>query len=135
MSEYTPTDGQIDQLVKAGWLAIGLSQTDLAEVLDASFQQGKENGDASTGIDGDGLMQIAGALDIPLEFLQCQSTRTGKQEGDFAPVPGLGSLQSFLGLRLLRAFNELRDHRTRRMLVHLAEQIVKRQSTRHGDAG
>ncbi len=135
MSEYTPTDGQIDQLVKAGWLAIGLSQTDLAEVLDASFQQGKENGDASTGIDGDRLMQIADALDIPLEFFQNQPARAEQREGELAPAPGLGSLQSFLGLRLLRAFNELRDHRTRRMLVHLAEQIVKRQSTRHGDAG
>lgn len=30
------TDGQIDQLVKARWLAIGLSQNDLAEVLGAA---------------------------------------------------------------------------------------------------
>jgi len=29
------TDGRIDRLVKAGWLEIGLSQSDLAEVLDA----------------------------------------------------------------------------------------------------
>ena len=29
------TDGQIDQLVKARWLALGLSQDDLAEVLGA----------------------------------------------------------------------------------------------------
>ena len=29
------TDGQIDQLVKARWLALGLSQYDLAEVLGA----------------------------------------------------------------------------------------------------
>ena len=31
------TDGQIDQLVKAKWLAIGLSQYDLAEVLGAEL--------------------------------------------------------------------------------------------------
>src|SRR6266550_1792299 len=99
MSEYTPTDGQIDQLVKAGWLAIGLSQTDLAEVLDASFQQGKENGDGSNWVDADRLMQIAEALDIPLEFFQNQPARAEQREGELAPAPGLGSLQSFLGLR------------------------------------
>ena len=30
------SDGQIDRLVKARWLAIGLSQSDLAEVLGAA---------------------------------------------------------------------------------------------------
>lgn len=135
MTEFTPTDGQIDQLVKAGWLAVGLSQSDLAEVLDASFQQPPKDGNGSNEIDGNRLMQIADALDIPLEFFQCQPARPGQQEGGLAPAPGLNSVQSFLGLRLLRAFHELRDHRTRRMLVHLAEQIVKRQNTRDGDAG
>ncbi len=46
-----------------------------------------------------------------------------------------GSLQSLLDLRLLRAFRELQDHRSKRMLIHLAEQMVRRQSNRHGDAG
>jgi ribosome-binding protein aMBF1 (putative translation factor) len=32
-------DGPLDQLVKARWLAIGLSQTDLAEVLGAASSQ------------------------------------------------------------------------------------------------
>ncbi len=32
------TDGQIDQLVKARWLALGLSQNDLAEVLGSPGQ-------------------------------------------------------------------------------------------------
>jgi len=37
-----------------------------------------------------------------------------------------------LELRLLRAFCQLRDHRTKRLLIHLAEQIVKRQTDGHG---
>jgi transcriptional regulator with XRE-family HTH domain len=135
MTEYTPTDGQIDQLVKAGWLAIGLSQTDLAEVLDAALQQPPEDGNRSNGIDRARLMQIAEALDIPFELCDRQPARTEPQESDLASEPDLDSLQSFLGLRLLRAFYELRDHRTKRMLVHLAEQIVKRQNNHGGDAG
>jgi len=135
MTEYTPTDGQIDQLVKARWLAIGLSQTDLAEVLDAAFVQPPEDGNGSNGIDRDRLMQIAEALGIPFEFLHRQAARTGQHESNLASAPNVSPLQSFLGLRMLRAFHELRDDRTKRMLVHLAEQIVKRQNSRDGDAG
>jgi len=32
-------------------------------------------------------------------------------------------------------FHELRDQRTKQTLVHLVEQIVKRQTNRRGDAG
>jgi hypothetical protein len=41
---------------------------------------------------------------------------------------------SLLELRLLRAFCQLQDPRTRRLLIHLAEQLVKRQTDRGGDA-
>ena len=46
------TDGQIDQLVKAKWLALGLSQSDLAEVLGASGQQAPKGANGSIRIDG-----------------------------------------------------------------------------------
>jgi len=38
-------------------------------------------------------------------------------------------------LRLLRVFRELQDDNTKRMLIQLTEQIVKRQAARPGDAG
>src|SRR6266481_8904180 len=38
------TDGRIDRLVKAGWLEIGLSQSDLAEVLDAVLESPSKHG-------------------------------------------------------------------------------------------
>ena len=98
------TEAHLDQLVKARWLAIGLSQSDLAEVLGAAFKQTPADGDTSRAAAGR-LMQIA-----------C-------------------SLQSLLDLRLLRAFRELQDHRSKRMLIHLAERIARRQATRRGDAG
>jgi hypothetical protein len=47
----------------------------------------------------------------------------------------MSSLQSLLELRLLRAFHELRDYRAKRILVRLAECIIKRQVKRGGDAG
>jgi hypothetical protein len=126
-----PTDGHIDQLVKARWLAIGLSQTDLAEVLDATFQQ-TADGNGSNCLDTDRLMQIAEALEIPADFFCGKAIRT-EQEASSAQCAS--SLQSVLALRLMRAFQDLTDLRTREVLVQLAEQIVKRQIHRRGDGG
>jgi hypothetical protein len=129
------TDGHIDQLVKARWLAIGLSQTDLAEVLDAAFKQTHKDGNGSHDGSAARLMQVAEALDIPLDFFRSHAIKTKQEEPDPASPETFGPLHSLLELQLLRAFHELRDYRTKRMLVHLAEQIVKRQANRHNDAG
>ena len=126
-----PTDGHIDQLVKARWLAIGLSQTDLAEVLDATFQQ-TADGNGSNCVDTDRLMQVAEALEIPADFFYGKTIRT-EQEASSAQCAS--SLQSVLALRLMRAFQDLTDLRTKEVLVQLAEQIVKRQIHRRGDGG
>ncbi|SHL25415.1 hypothetical protein SAMN05444159_5437 [Bradyrhizobium lablabi] len=126
------TDGHIDRLVKARWLAIGLSQSDLAEVLEAAFTC--KDGNGSNGADTSRLMQVAEALDLPLDLFRGEEARAAKYEQDPACTEPLGSLHSLLELRLLRSFHELRDQHTKRLLVHLAEQIVKRQANR-GDAG
>jgi transcriptional regulator with XRE-family HTH domain len=126
------TDGHIDQLVKAGWLAIGLSQTDLAEALGAASQQNRKDGNGPNGVDAGRLMQVAESLDIAVASVP---TGAGQEERELSLADTLNSLQSLLELRLLRAFNELQDQRTKQTLVHLAEQIVKRQANRGGDAG
>jgi transcriptional regulator with XRE-family HTH domain len=127
-----PTDGHIDQLVKARWLAIGLSQTDLAEVLDATFQQTADDSNGSNWVDTDRLTQIAEALEIPADFFRDQTIKTGQGAPDLASAQCASSLQSVLALRLMRAFQDLTDLRTKEVLVQLAEQIVKRQLKRRG---
>jgi transcriptional regulator with XRE-family HTH domain len=124
------TEAHIDQLVKARWLAIGLSQSDLAEVLGAAIKQTPADGDTSRAAAGR-LMQIADALGFPPNFVR--SSAETRQE--HSPEQSGCSLQSLLDLRLLRAFRELQDHRSKRMLIHLAEQIVRREASRRGDAG
>ncbi len=114
------SDGQIDRLVKARWLALGLSQSDLAEVLGAFLP-----GD---GIDPDSLgpgrlKEIADALEASV--LESEPVRTPARRN-------AEMLQSLLELRMLRAFRRLRDQQTKLMLVNLAEQMVKRQDDRNG---
>jgi transcriptional regulator with XRE-family HTH domain len=116
--------------VKARWLAIGLSQSDLAEVLGAAIRQTPADGDASRAAAGR-LMEIADALGFSPNFVR-SSAEAGQEH---SPEQSGCSLQSLLDLRLLRAFRELQDHRSKRMLIHLAERIARRQATRRGDAG
>jgi len=116
------SDGQMDRLVKAQWLAVGLSQSDLAEVLGAAIRPTGDVGGRSDYLDSSRLTEIAGALELPLDLLDSDGAATRlSPEHEFEP------LQALLDLRLLRAFRKLQDGRTRRLLVQLAEQLVKRQ--------
>jgi transcriptional regulator with XRE-family HTH domain len=128
------TDGHIDQLVKARWRAIGLSQSDLAEVLEATAEQTTMSANGSGGIDADRLMQVADALGISAGLLNRRPLTTGAKRTGSTP-DGSEPLQWLLELRLLRVFRELQDDNTKRMLIQLTEQIVKRQAARPGDAG
>ena len=115
------SDGQIDRLVKAQWLAVGLSQSDLAAVLGAAIRPSGEDGGRSNGLDSSRLTEIASALELPLDLLDRDGATRRSPAQEFEP------LQTLLDLRLLRAFRSLQDVQTRRLLVELAEQLVKRQ--------
>jgi hypothetical protein len=124
------SDGHIDRLVKAQWLAVGLSQSDLADVLGAAIRPAGEDGARSDGLETSRLAAIAGALGLPLDLLDDDGPATGHSpEHEFEP------LQALLDLRLLRAFRDLQDLRTKRLLVQLAEQLVKRQLHRDNGIG
>ncbi len=129
------TDGQIDQLVKARWLAIGLSQHDLAEALGAQSQQAAKSVNGSGRVDVRRLMQVADALGISPDLFPGHATAARPQRAEPPPPGDSGAMQALLELRLLRVFRELQDNNTKRVLIHLAEQIVKRQGARPDDAG
>ena len=123
------TDGQIDQLVKARWLALGLSQNDLAEVLAGQPTPKTNNG--SRRISVGRLMQVADALGVSHDLFEGLSPSTKPQSGN----ANADTMQALLELRLLRVFRELQDNNTKRMLIQLAEQIVKRQAAGPDEAG
>jgi transcriptional regulator with XRE-family HTH domain len=130
MTTASTSDAQIDRLVKAGWLAIGLSQRDLADVLDAALSPASSSGEDYDRGSSERLREVAEALDVELDLHRAGAN--GKEAT--APAQPARSLLSLLDLRLLRAFFQLQDRRTKLMLVHLAEQIVKRRVSRSGDA-
>jgi hypothetical protein len=143
------SEAQIDRLVKAGWLKMGLSPNDLAEVFDAVLQPRTRQAHDEGQIDADRLTAIGHALEMPIDTIRPKKQGTsqpdagppdagqpsaGQPGAESAPVDLSLSMLSLLELRLLRAFCQLQDPRTRRLLIHLAEQLVKRQTDRGGAA-
>jgi transcriptional regulator with XRE-family HTH domain len=126
------SDGQIDQLVKARWLALGLSQNDLAEVLGAPGQPALRPGNGSGRADVGRLMQVADALGVSHDLFQGLAPVTRKAASSPAEAE---TMQTLLELRLLRLFRGMQDHNARRTLIQLAEQIVKRQAAPPDNAG
>ncbi|MCC8957306.1 hypothetical protein H8B02_28885 [Bradyrhizobium sp. Pear77] len=121
----TSQDDQIDQLVQARWRAIGLSQADLAEILCASASLQKNGVDGTVKIDTGRLTTVAEMLGIAADILNRRPATTVQTQGGQASE----SLQSLLELRMLRVFRDVKDPDTKRILIELAEQIVKRQTT------
>jgi hypothetical protein len=126
------SDEQIDRLVKEHWLEIGLSPRDLVEVLNAVLQQSPKQDDDADRVGAERLMRVSKALDVPVDLLRNGQSPTG--QADALSGDAAGSVLSLFELRLLRAFSQLRDHRAKRLLIQLAEQMVKRQSGDDGDA-
>ena len=123
-------DGHIDQVINAKWLAMGLSQTDLAEVLGLAFRE--QDDTASMEPTPARVAQIAQALDVPLNVFYRQPGETAPQELDLSSLAPSNALQSLLALRLLRAFHALTDQATKEVLVQLAEQMSSVNSTGAG---
>jgi transcriptional regulator with XRE-family HTH domain len=120
-------DRDIERLVKAKWQAMGLSQSDLAEVLDAAATVQAVNGGAANETE---VGRIAEALGVPLDYFR-RPGGTAAQDTARADHDA-NSLENLLGLRLLRAFSDVQDLGAKWLLVRLAEQIVKRQAGRRG---
>ena len=128
------SDEQIDRLVKAHWLEIGLSPRDLAEVLNAILQQSAKQDDDPDRVSAERLIRVSKVLDVPADLLRNGQSAADQPGAKILSDDVARSLLSLFELRLLRAFSQLRDHRTKRLLIHLAEQFVKRQAEDDGDA-
>ncbi|MBR0798366.1 hypothetical protein JQ615_23550 [Bradyrhizobium jicamae] len=121
----TSQDEHIEQQVQARWLAIGLSQADLAAVLRTNSARTVDGASESAKIDGGRLATLAEVLGIAADVANPQAAPAARAR---ARIQASQSLQSLLELRMMRVFREVQNPDARRVLVELAEQIVKRQA-------
>ncbi|KWV51270.1 hypothetical protein AS156_13240 [Bradyrhizobium macuxiense] len=122
----TSKDDNIDQLVQERWRELGLSPSDLAEVLRTEPAAVGNDANGATRVDTGRLTKVAEVLGIAADIVHPHATATVRAR---AQIQAAQSLQSLLELRLLRVFREVQDPETKRILIELAEQIVRRQTT------
>jgi transcriptional regulator with XRE-family HTH domain len=116
----TPTDVRIGSLIRAQRRAKGLTQTDLGNVVGVSFPTLQAYEKGVYRVPGTRLEQIAKALDMSLsDFFEESADRKGEMEI-------LKLTRSAAALRLLRAFNALKNRAARYRVLEMVEKMARK---------
>lgn len=118
-------DQYVGNRVRTRRLALGMSQTKLADAIGLTFQQVQKYEKGTNRMGSSRLMQIANVLEVPVTFF-FEGAPGQPKISRSAPSPDF--VTQFLskedGLALTRAFMRLRDAKVRRSIVHLVENIA-----------
>lgn len=117
-------DRHVGEQIRRHRLAKEISQTTLAEALGITFQQVQKYEKGTNRVAPSRLMRIAEHFGVPVaEFYPSsgQVSAGGPVDGG-DPLVALGQTRN--GMRLARAFVELDDSETQRMLVELIEGVL-----------
>jgi transcriptional regulator with XRE-family HTH domain len=118
-----PRDVEIAQRVRTLRLQRGMSQTELGNVLDVTFQQVQKYETGANRISAGRLQQIAEVLDVPVTYFYADA-QDGERPAGIKPAAEFNLLQSAHAVRLVRAYERIPDRRTRLKLLKLAECIA-----------
>ena len=129
MSNKSPdaTDAQVGQAIRAHRLMAGLSQTELADRLDITFQQVQKYEKGVNRVGAGRLQRIARVLGVPIAtFFGASDTASGKPTNPF-PHKLISDRNA---LRLMTAFGDITDRNLRMAVADLVEVMAKTQPPR-----
>jgi transcriptional regulator with XRE-family HTH domain len=113
-------DKIVGRNIKVYRLVKGLSQTELAESLGVTFQQVQKYEKGTNRVGSGRLYQISTVLDVPLmSFFDGGGAATSPRG-----VSPFDLLADPLSLKLIQAFAEISNPRTRRKVVALVEAMI-----------
>jgi transcriptional regulator with XRE-family HTH domain len=113
-------DKTVGRNIRVYRLAKGLSQTELADSLGVSFQQVQKYEKGVNRVGSGRLYQISGILDAPvMSFFEGGESQVHSKAA--SPLDLLTDPQS---LRLVKAFAEIPNPKTRRSVVALVEAMI-----------
>ncbi len=121
-------DRHVGGRVRMRRMLIGMSQEKLADALGLTFQQVQKYEKGTNRISASRLQHIAGTLGVTIEYLYAggpdgDGVSPGFAEG--APAAYEADPLTAEALRLLRAFNRIRDPKVRRKLLDLATTLAE----------
>jgi transcriptional regulator with XRE-family HTH domain len=117
-----PRDAEIGKRVRALRLHRGLSQTDLADKLDLTFQQVQKYEKSTNRISAGRLQKIAEVLDTPITFFYA-GHEGNESKHDPGPIE-FDLLQTDDAVRLAHAYSRIRDRGIQMRLVRLTEALA-----------
>jgi transcriptional regulator with XRE-family HTH domain len=118
-------DKETGRRVRARRMEIGMTQEQLGNALGLTFQQVQKYEKGVNRIGAGRLQQISKVLKIPVSFFFGESS-SGSGVGSQA----FSLLQTTHSLRVLKAFDRIKDHRIQRSTVELIEAIADASGTR-----
>ena len=123
-----PIDKHVGSRVRMRRMMLGMSQEKLGNALDLTFQQVQKYEKGTNRISASRLQQISNILQVPVPFFFEGAPRVpGQHKGtDEAVSPAYVSdfLATTDGLRLTKAFMQIKDAKLRRIIVNLVEEIA-----------
>jgi transcriptional regulator with XRE-family HTH domain len=122
-----PTDKHVGARVRARRLALGMSQTKLADAIGLTFQQVQKYEKGTNRMGASRLTQIANILQVPESYFFEGGPRvSAPPKGKSAPPTAYVSefVSSSDGLGLIKNFMQIKDAKLRRRIVHLVERIA-----------
>ena len=129
MRKRDPRDAEIGKRVRTLRLQRGMSQTELGDLLEITFQQIQKYENGSNRVSAGRLQRIAEILDVPITFFYSaygdnNDAETQPQKIDF------DFLQSGDSIRLVRAYSRIRERGVRLELLRLTEAIAGEETQR-----
>jgi transcriptional regulator with XRE-family HTH domain len=128
----TLTDKHVGAKIRMRRLTLGLSQTNLGDAVDITFQQIQKYEKGTNRVSASRIQQLAKVLDVPVSFFfegaPEAATNARKLSANSSATPNY--VTDFLGSRdghkIMRAFSQITDPRLRRKMVALAEELSGR---------
>lgn len=128
-----PIDIHVGARLRMRRVLQGMSQENLGERLDLTFQQVQKYEKGANRVSASRLYQIGEILKVPVEYffdgLPDPSTSVDGFAEAVPEAPLMDFLSSAEGIQLNKAFAEIRGSEVRRKLIELARVIVVQQSS------
>jgi len=118
-------DRHVGQRVRAYRLSRGMSQSTLGEKIGVTFQQVQKYENGVNRIGSGRLQKIAAILGVPISALFNEDTKSGAAGADRVLTEILSKADA---MRLLWAFDTIKDSKQRLALVNLVEYMGRQAS-------
>jgi transcriptional regulator with XRE-family HTH domain len=123
-----PVDKHVGQRLRMRRLMLDMSQTKVADALGLTFQQLQKYEKGANRIGAGRLQHISQILQVPVVFFFDGAPHEGGRQHAHIDAPSPQYVSDYLatsdGLRLTKAFMQIRNAKLRRAIVNLVEQIA-----------